>query len=284
MIDHRALGPADAPALLAFLDEHLDSSLFLAGNAETAGLEDGGGPLHGRYVAALRDGTIVAIAAHYGNGFLMVQGDDGLEQAVLMAIGRSGRPVHGIIGPLPLVERARVALGMQERAARKDEPEILYSLRLDRLKLPALLSAPGVTCRPPTLEETGDVLVDWQVSYAAEALGAERTPALRDSVRDGLARSGPVGWILVDGGRPVSYSRFTVETRGVVQVGNVFTPPALRGRGYGRAVVAGSLLDARTRGVTRSVLFTARTNVAAQRAYTSLGYEMVGLFGLVVFA
>jgi predicted GNAT family acetyltransferase len=65
--------------------------------------------------------------------------------------------------------------------------------------------------------------------------------------------------------------------------GGVYTPPKLRGRGYGRAVVAGSLCDARKQGSRRSVLFTRGTNVAAQRAYRALGYEVLGDFALVLF-
>ena len=69
-----------------------------------------------------------------------------------------------------------------------------------------------------------------------------------------------------------------------VQVGGVFTPTALRSQGYGRAVVAGSLLDAKSRGVVRSILFTEKENVSAQRAYVSLGYERIGEYGLVRFS
>jgi predicted GNAT family acetyltransferase len=126
-------------------------------------------------------------------------------------------------------------------------------------------------------------VADWRVRYAIEALGAAPSPAARDEMRKAFAEAGPVGWVLVDGGHPVSFSTFTARTRGIVQVGGVYTPPELRGRGYARGVVAGSLLDARARGATRSILFTGRKDVAAQRAYTALGYEPVGPFGLVLF-
>jgi predicted GNAT family acetyltransferase len=68
----------------------------------------------------------------------------------------------------------------------------------------------------------------------------------------------------------------------VVQIGGVYTPPALRSRGYARAVVAGSLAAAAAMGVGRSILFTGRDNVAARRAYESIGYRRIGDYGLVV--
>jgi ribosomal protein S18 acetylase RimI-like enzyme len=284
MLEHKVLAPADAPALFAFLEERLETSLFLVANAEEAGLEDHGEPLQGTYVGAFEGGTLTAVAAHYGNGMVAVQGDAHLEAAVLASVARTGRPVTILIGPLAQVERARRALGMQGRAVKRDEPEILYALRLERLRVPPLLGAPGVECRPPTTEEMHGVVVDWRVALAIETLGSEPSPTLRDEVRAQVARWRARGWVLVDGRRPVSFTQFTARTRGVVQVGGVFTPPELRGRGYARAVVAGSLLDARAQGATRSVLFTARTNRAAQRAYVSLGYEEIGSFGLVLFA
>lgn len=64
-----------------------------------------------------------------------------------------------------------------------------------------------------------------------------------------------------------------------MQIGGVYTPPALRGRGHARAVIAASLLDARARGVRRAVLFTAGAN--AEAAYRALGFGATGRFGLV---
>jgi predicted GNAT family acetyltransferase len=62
----------------------------------------------------------------------------------------------------------------------------------------------------------------------------------------------------------------------------VYTPPELRGRGFARAAVAASLLEARAEGAARAVLFT--SSGAAARAYEALGFVRAGSFGLVLFA
>jgi predicted GNAT family acetyltransferase len=80
----------------------------------------------------------------------------------------------------------------------------------------------------------------------------------------------------------VACSYYNAKTPQTVQIGGVYTPPALRGRGFARATVAGSLLVARKRGVRRSVLFTRDHNVPAITAYESLGYRSVGDYGLVL--
>jgi predicted GNAT family acetyltransferase len=85
-------------------------------------------------------------------------------------------------------------------------------------------------------------------------------------------------------GALVAYAGYNAATPGCVQIGGVWTPPALRGRGHARAVVAGALLLARARGVARSILFTGEDNRASQTAYRALGYERVGDYGLILFA
>jgi|HubBroStandDraft_1064217.scaffolds.fasta_scaffold02006_4 GNAT superfamily N-acetyltransferase len=284
MSEVRVLGAGDERVLVDFLEERVDTSLFLLSNSEAVGLEDHGRPLEGTYAATFEDGRMTAVAAHFWNGFLIVQGADaGVERAAQVAVSRTGRALNGLIGPLGLVEAARRALGAKMRREKKGEPEILYGLDLERLRVPPLLDAPGVVCRPATADEVAGVLVDWWVEYAVEALGQDRPREPRETSRNTPLQPGHPGWVLVHDGRPVSYSKFTASTHGVVQVGGVYTPPELRARGYGRAVVAGSLRDARKEGNRRSVLFTARTNVAAQRAYRALGYEALGDFALVLF-
>jgi ribosomal protein S18 acetylase RimI-like enzyme len=71
--------------------------------------------------------------------------------------------------------------------------------------------------------------------------------------------------------------------REAVQIGGVYTPPALRGQGYARAVVAASLLAARSQGAHLATLFTGVQNLAAQRAYEALGFQVVGDYRLVTF-
>ncbi len=80
----------------------------------------------------------------------------------------------------------------------------------------------------------------------------------------------------------MAMSSFNTAIDEAVQVGGVWTPPALRRRGYARAVVAASLRDARAEGVQRAILFTGDTNIAAQKAYRAIGFQGVGDYGLLL--
>ena len=285
-MDIRPVEDRDLPALDALLVEHLDSSLFLLSNLETGGLEDHGDAYQGTWIGAFDGSRLRAVAVSCWNGMVLVQGDAGLEDAAVRAVHETGRAVTGIAGPSALVDRARAALGTSARPVAHGGVEDLFTLSLDALRVPEALAKGRVRCRPPHDDEIEPLLVDWRVAYSSETLGATPSPTLRDRARGELVRLQAIGrqWVLEADGQLVAYSGFNAWTRGVAQVGGVFTPRGLRGRGYGRAVVAGSLLDARERGSTRSVLFTDRDNISAQRAYRSLGYERAGEYGLVLFS
>lgn len=96
----------------------------------------------------------------------------------------------------------------------------------------------------------------------------------------------PLDWqfMLLVGDQIVAYAAYNAALPEIVQIGGVWTPPELRGRGYGRAVVAASLLAARDDGVQRAVLFTGERNVAAQRAYAALGFRRIDDWGIVLFS
>ena len=280
----RVLGAEDAPAFESFLGPRADSSLFLLANARRAGFVDRGGLFEGTYAGAFEDGRLAAVAAHFWNGIVAVQAPAHLKDVVRCAAGSSGRAVTGLTGPHDQVAAARGALGASEREAAVEAPEGLFALDLPGLRVPDSLPARAVRCRRPREEDIG-LLAAWRAAYRREVLGEPAGAANDEAARDDVRALHAAGSHFVletpEQGAPVSYSAFNARLPEVVQVGGVWTPPDQRGRGYARAVVAGSLLEARAEGVARAVLFT--SNPAAQRAYEALGFRRVGEYGLVIF-
>lgn len=285
MPELRLLTPGDEAALEAFLRRHAESSMFLRSNARAAGLADHGQPMQATYVAAYQGGAIVGVAAHCWNGMVLLQAPAHVEALVREAVRRSGRAVAGFSGPWPQVVAAREALGLGATRAAKDSREELYTLDLARLVVPRPLGAGRVRCRHPEDAEL-DLLVEWRVRFSIEALGAADGPELRRASRADvlLLHQRGADWVLLDGTTPVAYSAFNAMLPEIVQIGGVWTPPELRGRGYGRSVVAGSLLAAHKQSVRRAVLFADPFNPAAKRAYLSLGFRIVSDFGLVLLS
>jgi RimJ/RimL family protein N-acetyltransferase len=283
----RALAPGDEPELERFLSAHADTAMFLRSNLRAAGLVDEGKPLQGAWFSSRDADHIVAVAFHGWNGMVLVQAESDahgsdLGRAAVAAVGATqGRAITGIIGPFSQVGITRTALGLDSRKASLENKELLYALELAKLVLP-----PGAARVRPTRDDDLELCAAWRVAYGQEAMAM----SLEESKARGMAdverthRRGD-SFVLEDaGGTLVSYSAFNARLPDAVQIGGVWTPVELRGKGHARAVVAGSLVLARACGVTRAILFTGEWNTPAQKAYEALGFQRIGDYGLVYFA
>jgi GNAT superfamily N-acetyltransferase len=281
-MDLRLLTSADESLCEEFLASHRDSSMFLRSNARRAGLIYKGEPFQAIYAAAFRDERIVGVAAHCWNGVVLVQAPEQTAELVRACVAWSGRNVTGLSGPLEQVRDARSALGFARADARKQGDEWLYALDLSDLVVPAALANKELVCRPPRPEER-DTLCRWRIAYDIESLGATSSlEAERRAIEflDAQIAEGNA-WVAIHAGVPVSLSALNASLPDIVQLGGIYTPPDLRGRGYAKIAVAGSLVAARPRGVSRAVLFTDNPN--AVRTYEALGFCRVGDYSLVLF-
>lgn len=278
----RILGPNDEAALEAFLQPRLESSLFLLGNMRVAGLADHGRPYQGTYAAAFVDGAVTGVAALFWNGMLVLQAPEHLEACWRTAVIQAGRPLQGLIGPALQVQTVKDGLALDglalsDEAIKLDEAEYLYSLKLAEMIVPEKLRT-GVWQGRRISSDDLEQQIAWRVAYLMEEMNEDDTPELWQRVRQSLQHAKSTGrvWVLEEDGRPVASSGFNAAITEAVQVGGVYTPPEWRSRGYGRSVVAASLLDARAEGVETGILFTGVNNVPAQRAYEALGFRRIG--------
>ena len=87
--------------------------------------------------------------------------------------------------------------------------------------------------------------------------------------------------VLMADGRALAMTGFNSRVPEMVQIGGVYTPPGLRGRGHARRAVALDLLAARQGGATGATLFSA--SEPASRAYAALGFRRIGDWTLLLF-
>lgn len=225
----------------------------------------------------------MGVVAQFWMGNVVPQAPRHLETLVRAVREAAVRPIRGILGPATQVATAMAVLEPAPETVKLDEEEGLYGLDLDRLIVPEALRTGELHGR--RIEERDlEIVTAWRLAYSLEALGEADSPALRERCRQDMADSLERGdtWVVERDGTPVASSSFNAALAEVVQVGGVWTPPEHRGRGYGRAAVAASLLDVRAEGVGRSVLFTGDENLPARRAYAALGYERIGDFRIVL--
>ena len=279
----RRLTPHDRPVLDAFLDRRRISSMFLRANLFHSGLEDAPEPFHGLYMGAFTGDLLTDVAAHCWNGNIVLQAPTRPVEMALAVARESGRPVNGLLGPWPQVRAAEPELDLDRTRLGKVVPEHLYRLDLGALAVPEPLSSGRVVLRRARGADLMK-LVPWRREYDLHTMGFPDHSIDDAANRDTLAGMIEANrlWVLEEAGCIVSMTGFNAALPDVVQVGGVFTPVEWRGRGHGRAVVAGSLLEARAGGVVEAILFTEADNHPAQRAYESLGFERVGDYGMVL--
>ncbi|MFV3127897.1 GNAT family N-acetyltransferase [Niveispirillum sp. KHB5.9] len=278
------LAPGDEGRLDAYLARHPATSLFLRSNLRRVGLTDKGQRFQARYVALVDGaGAVQGVVAHAWNGNLLIQAEP--VAAVELAryhIAVGDRPVKGILGPLAAM-RAVQAL-FSGRPTLKDGAEDLFDLPLADLHVPPAL-ADGALLWRRAGEAHLDLLSGWRRDYCLETLGEADSDDLR-----ARARADVTAWVLAGdvflltdaAGTPLSMATHNARIPDIVQIGGVWTPVAARGRGYARAAVAGALLAAREDGAATGVLFTGKQNAPARRAYLSLGFRIIGDYGIVL--
>lgn len=282
-IEILVLKPGDEQVMESFLLPRIETSMFLIGNMRAVGLVDNGNPYEGAYAAALVNGEMVGVIAHFWNDNLVVQAQGQVDVLVEAVLAESGRPVRGIIGIDDQVSAVKEVLNIDDSLVRMDEVEKLYALDLSNLVVPDMLKKGMVKARRIQSRDV-DVVSEWTEGFSIEALGENPTQELKRECRSRVERSlrEQNTWVLSKDEKPAAISSFNTSIREAVQIGGVWTPPELRRQGYARAVVAASLLDAAAEGVSKAILFTGMDNMPAQRAYESLGFRQIGNYRLLL--
>ena len=282
-LEIKVLQAGDEALLETFLLPRIASSMFLLGNMRRAGLVDQGKLYQGTYAAALLDGVIAAVVALYWNGNLIFQASSQQASLIQAVLEAADQPVLGLIGPAQQVQQGKTLLEIPDEIIQLDETEDLFRLDLAELRIPPALSSGELRGRRINAADL-DLQAEWRAAYLVEALGEMDTTEMRAQARraiEGSLESGRT-WVLEHYGEPVASSSFNAAVAEAVQVGGVWTPPVLRSRGYARAVVAASLLEARAAGARIAILFTGKDNIPAQKAYLALGFEITGDYRMLL--
>lgn len=241
----RRLTSEDRPALDSFLCKHRASSMLLVSNLYTSGLSDGPNPYQGVYVGRFDGDVITDVAAHYWNHHIILQAPTSAVAVAQVVAKESGREITGVLGPWDQVQEAEPHLDLDRRRLGKNVPEYLYSLDLENLKEPSQLSEISILARLAEGRDL-DTLVAWRRTYDRITMGFQEHTISdeRNAIKIREMMDLKVLWVLEDQNTLVATTSFSASLPDAVQVGGVFTDETRRGRGYGRTVVAGSLIEA----------------------------------------
>ena len=120
-----------------------------------------------------------------------------------------------------------------------------------------------------------DLLTGWFDQFHVEAFGFVFDLDARLSSLTHMLESGSqvLLWTLDD--TPVSMARLHPNVAAMSRIGPVFTPPTLRGQGYGSAVTAAAAQHALLTGAKHVVLFADLANPVSNSIYRRIGFEPV---------
>ncbi len=207
-------------------------------------------------------GAPAACAILAPNGVLML-GELATAQCDELAEQVARLNYKGVIGPdanaLRFVERARMRGGQ----FLDPMPQRTHTLAAP----PCYPGAPGAA-RRATVEDA-DLLTDWMAAFVREATPHDEPPA-RESLAEGAAAGRYYLWT-VDG-EPVSTAAIVRRTRHGGGIAAVFTPAALRGRGYAGSVTAAAVDALFAEGKTMACLNTDLRNPMSNRCYAKIGF------------
>ncbi|MEM9787894.1 MAG: GNAT family N-acetyltransferase [Pseudomonadota bacterium] len=265
---------ADRPAIEAFLQQHIATSMFPLSNLRRYGMA-GGHPRAVRFWCRWREGALTDVLTVSEEGMVFPQcptGPWGAARVVLAGVG-----VRGILGDGAQVAALHAALGLPtDPPMNEEEPH--YELQLNDLCMPDVAGFSLV----PLAEAPRDLVVNWRAAFREEVLTMRSEDYLASARRDidGYLEA-DTHRVLYQAGQPVAMTGFNATLSDTVQIGGVYTPPDLRSRGLARRAVAMHLSEARERGVNRAVLSAASPQ--ASRAYEAIGFRPIGTFTILVY-
>ena len=190
------------------------------------------------------------------------------QQALASAIGG---PLPGLTAALPEADsfadawQAKTGTRRIVRVAQK-----IYALERVR----PVEDVPGAPRRATDADRP--LLRLWLSHFGIEALGeAEQDEERIERLLDHRLGSDSAGFVIWEDGLAVSLAGFGGETPYGVRIGPVYTPPVLRGRGYGSAVTAAVSAERLASGRRFCFLYTDATNATSNKIYTDIGYAPV---------
>jgi predicted GNAT family acetyltransferase len=215
-------------------------------------------------------GEVAAVAIRTPPFNLAVsRSSDGAIAVLAGKLHDDGVRLPGVTGAVPEVD-----LFAEAWAARTgDTARLAMASRIYRLTSVKPVDGVSGHMRDATREDR-DLLVDWIRAFGNEAL-PNADPTDPERVVDLRLQGGGAGLVLWDDGEPVCLAGSGGPTPNGIRIGPVYTPPALRRRGYASALVAALSQRLLDEGRTFCFLYTDLSNPTSNRIYADVGYEPV---------
>jgi GNAT superfamily N-acetyltransferase len=264
---------ADRAEVEGFLRRHIQIAMFPLANLQRHGMA-GGHPRAMSFLLRRLKGAITDVAAMTEGGFMFPVCPT--HPWADLRDSMQGNRITAILGEAAQVAGLRTAFRLTEAAAHATT-EPLYDLRLADLVMPHV---DRFTLRP-LADARRDLVIGWRRAYLIETMLGQGNEVDATAIKDiDSYLAADSHRVLYEGDAAVAMTGFNAVLPDAVQVGGVYTPPALRSRGLARRAVALHLAQARDAGATRATLFAA--SAPASKAYEAIGFRRIGSFAIVL--
>jgi predicted GNAT family acetyltransferase len=265
------------------LEEHADAAAFLEAGAPVLDADEARHNLIYGICSTLTDAPAAYPEAHLwtvGEGEALAAAvytppfnivvarprDDEALRFLARGLSRRGLRLPGVTGALPEADVFGDAWGGARRLTMNQG---IYAARL--VRTPKV----GGSAREAELTDRKLVL-DWLRAFEAEALPDDAPHVDLEQSFERRVASDIAGLTLWEvESEPVSLCGYGGRTPHGIRVGPVYTPPDLRGRGYGSAVTAHVTKDQLDSGRDYCFLYTDLSNPTSNKIYVNIGYERV---------
>lgn len=280
-MDVRRLEETDRVAVEGYLEARPTETMFLGSNLAQSGFR-GAGRYGGAFLGAFQGTRLQGIVqlCRVGSLLLSVNVRDAVEPLArqVLSSGFAPRRFLGMANEIQDFLECYRRLAPAPPSIRMTRECLLQSLLPEHLAVPSMKGF-----RAATLEDV-DGLIPWIVAFHQEELQEDPEKIDRADLREALELKIARGarYLLEIDGTPVSTLALTAEACGLVQVGGIFTPPELRGKGYAtRLLSAFAHFHLNALGARRVVLQVGEDNTPARRAYEKVGFRSSGRFHFI---
>jgi RimJ/RimL family protein N-acetyltransferase len=264
---------ADRAGIEAFLAPIAEYAMFPLANLRQHGMA-GGHPNAVSFWICRNAGQISDVLCQTDRGMVMPVLPSQDYAAAARAL--NGRPAIGFVGPRTWVRGLQAASGQAQATSTLDHDEPHFLLEMADLDIPDSASQIVPLSKAPV-----EVIKNWMLDYQLRTLNTppgEAATRVSDSYGQYTAENSHV--VLMQGDTPLAMTGFNARLPDIVQIGGVYTPPDLRGKGHARRALALHLAQAKAAGVRRATLFSA--SVSATAAYRAIGFRPIGDWTLLL--
>lgn len=267
---------------LAFLKSHQETCMFMLNNLLEHGFSKGTHINSGNFYLIEEDSQVsgVFVLVNRMNILFQIKHEKYLQPMVDFLKKNESSKIKGVMGSDPFAVQIWNVLKSENSQLSNNyiSSEILYSLNLKSKKfnIDSHLILFSI--------EQFDLYYQHALKYFQDVnMPQVDCEATKQSMRKNFEKflEQKRLWALISEGSLLSMVSINGLYEDLIQIGGVYTPKALRCQGFSRRCMESLLGKAKeVHQSTTAILFTAQTNVSAQRVYETIGFERIGNYGI----